>query len=141
MDTTQETTTKPPTRRKRIRPYKPKPPKPTRQTKERFNPTGYAEMVPEYLPPPPPAPRKGGPVITFDALPDALRAPEDPCPNRAAFIDSIVARRRFNDTWMVAKDWGTDKWFVVNEGKWMVQDYPDAQAAIAAAERLMEAKK
>lgn len=94
MDTTQETTTKPPTRRKRIRPYKPKPPKPTRQTKERFNPTGYAEMVPEYLPPPPPPPRKGGPVITFGALPDALRAPEDPCPNRAAFIDFIVARRR-----------------------------------------------
>lgn len=48
---------------------------------------------------------------------------------------------RFDDEWSVAKDWADNGWFVVRGGKWMLENHDTAQAAIAAAERLMEGKK
>lgn len=48
---------------------------------------------------------------------------------------------RFNDRWMVAKDWSSDQWYVVRNGDWMLENYDSAQAAIAAAERLMDGAK
>lgn len=77
----------------RRRPYKPKGPKLPREAKARFNPIGFYGG--EQAPPPPPPPRPGGPVITFEAPSSwTPEARPDDCPERAAFIDSIVARRR-----------------------------------------------
>lgn len=81
MDTTQKTITK------RTGPYEPKPPKPSAKTQARFNPKGWCSggLMADQKPPA----TTSGPRTSW--------APEErpnDCPKRAAFIDSIVSRRR-----------------------------------------------
>lgn len=41
---------------------------------------------------------------------------------------------RLNSSLAVTQDWATKRWYVVRDGKWALADYPDAGAAITAAE-------
>ena len=48
---------------------------------------------------------------------------------------------RFDDRLSVVKHWAMDSWSVVRDGFWFVESFPTAQAAIEAAEKLMEGEK
>lgn len=48
---------------------------------------------------------------------------------------------RYDDRWSVAQGWADGQWYVVDGGKWRLENYPEAQGAITAAERLMEGGK
>lgn len=47
---------------------------------------------------------------------------------------------RYDAEWQIARDWAANDWFIIRGGRWMLESYPSAMAAIEAAERFMEAK-
>ena len=74
----------------RKRPYRPKPPGSAafRAAMDSLISRRRAEPM-EALPP-----RKGGPLVTFSALPGLRSTEDDIDPARARAVDEIVARRR-----------------------------------------------
>ena len=45
---------------------------------------------------------------------------------------------RFSAEWAISCDWATGRWYVVRDGKWLLEDYPDTATAISAAEAMMQ---
>jgi hypothetical protein len=44
---------------------------------------------------------------------------------------------QFDATWSVVRDGGSNRWYVVRDGRWLLEDHTTAQDAIQAAERRM----